>query len=350
MSKNQLLHQVVSRMGDARVLVVGDVMLDVYERCAVKRISPEAPVPVAVVIEDSSFLGGAGNVANNVRALGSTVSVVGLVGDDREGETVRKTFEEKGIDHRGLVVDTLRPTTLKKRVVSETQQLMRIGRRGQERRQEDIRGMFSQQLIRIDREVTEDIGNKTEEDVCGALEMLIPEHDVVVVSDYCKGLLTENVIRFIKDEAKRWQKKVFVDSKSRHLSRYSGVHLIKPNKVETETFAGEVFTADYANLEAVGKRVSESLASSLVVTLGGDGMAMFEIDKFAHKRTLAQDVFDVSGAGDTVLSVIATAVAVGADLESAVDLSNHAAGYVVSQLGTIVCDQETLRGMIDAPV
>lgn len=325
MSTKEELYRTIEAMSRARVLVIGDVMLDVYERCAVRRISPEAPVPVATVLEDSSFLGGAGNVANNVRALGASVSVVGVVGNDRDGETVRKLLEEQGIDNTGLAVENGRVTTVKRRVVSGTQQ-----------------------LIRIDREVTEDIENGTEMTIRDALTRLIPKHDVVVISDYCKGLLSEYIVSFIKSEAKRLEKKVFVDSKSRHLSRYSGVHLIKPNKSETETFAGEAFDADYANLEAIGKRVSALLSSHLVVTLGGDGMALFETGKFVHKRTLAQNVFDVSGAGDTVLSVIATAVAVGADLESAVDLSNHAAGYVVSKLGTAACNQRILRDTLEA--
>ncbi len=325
MDAREHLYRTIDAMPDARVLVVGDVMLDVYERCAVRRISPEAPVPVATVLEDSSFLGGAGNVASNVRALGASVSIAGVIGSDREGETVRKLLQEQGINDTGLVVEEGRVTTVKRRIVSGTQQ-----------------------LIRIDREMTEDIDAGTELAICDAIARLIPEHDVVVVSDYCKGLLTESVISFVKEIATQSGKKIFVDSKSRHLSRYSGVHLIKPNKAEAEAFAGEAFAHDYANLETVGRRLSAMLSSNLVVTLGGDGMALFEVERFAHKRTLAQDVFDVSGAGDTVLSVVATAVAVGADLESAVDLSNHAAGYVVSKLGTVACNQEVLRAALQA--
>ncbi len=155
-------------------------------------------------------------------------------------------------------------------------------------------------------------------------------------------MLTASLVHSIKEEAALQNKKVFVDSKSQNLPRYSGVYLIKPNKGEAEALAGEVFMEDYANLENVGRRMSEMLGLNLIITLGKDGMALFSGSTFLHRKTESLQVFDVSGAGDTVLAVIATAVASGADLESAMDLSNNAAGYVVSRLGTSVCSSEVL--------
>lgn len=314
----------VRLLSTARVLVVGDVMLDVYEHCEVRRISPEAPVPIASVTEDVLYLGGAGNVARNVRALGATVSLVSVVGRDEDGVVVQKLLEENGIFSQGLVIDSERVTTTKKRIVSG-----------------------SQQLIRIDREETSDVRDATKEQLYDILRAQIRIHDVVVISDYCKGLLTDEVIALITSEAQRHNKKIFVDSKSRHLIKYRGVYLIKPNKIETEIYVQETFAEDYRNLEIIGKKMSKSLSSHVVITLGADGMAIFTPESFIHKKTRAQEVYDVSGAGDTVLSVIATAVAVGASLETAVDLSNHAAGYVVSRLGTMVCDASTLLQMVE---
>ncbi len=323
MIDTEQLHRIVNKMAETRVLVVGDIMLDMYEHCVVKRISPEAPVPIATVINDSFFLGGAGNVANNARALGAQVSFIGVIGNDQEGSVIQRLLDEQGINRDGLIVDAERITTVKKRVVSGTQQ-----------------------LIRIDRETNTDITEATDQKLRVLFLQLIGDHDVVVVSDYCKGLLTQSIIDFIKSESKKCNKKVFVDSKDKSLTKYADVYLIKPNKEEAEHFASERFTHTYSNLEPIGKKLSQMFGSNIVITLGADGIAFFEGDGFEHKNTRAQQVFDVSGAGDTVLSVIALAVAAGADLGSAVDLSNHAAGHVVSKLGTVVCDQETLRTCI----
>ncbi len=318
------LHNVIETMTRAKVLVVGDVMLDMYEHCVVKRISPEAPVPIATVVSDSSFLGGAGNVANNARALGAMVSVVGVIGDDQEGAHIRNLFAANGITHRGLVIESGRMSTLKKRIVSGTQQLMRI-----------------------DRENTNTITSATYNALCAVLDHEIAWCDVIVVSDYCKGCVTEDIIHFIKEKAGKYNKKIFVDSKDAYLRKYTDVYLIKPNKEEAENIAGERFEFGYANLEGIGKRLSQTFGSNVVITLGADGIALFEEGRFLHRKTRAQQVFDVSGAGDTVLSVMAVAVAAGTDLECAVELSNHAAGYVVSRLGTIVCDQKTLHECVN---
>lgn len=321
---SQQLHQIIDSMEGVRALVVGDVMLDVYDHCVVKRISPEAPVPIATVIETFSFLGGAANVANNARALGATVSLVSVVGDDSGARMICGQLETNGIDCTGLITDPERVTTVKKRIVAGTQHLMRI-----------------------DTEVTQDINTKTSSMIFETIREQISMHDVIIISDYCKGLLTEQVIDCIKEEAHKENKKIFVDSKDKSLRKYSDVYLIKPNKEEAEHLAGERFAPVYSNLEAIGRGLSEIFKSHVVITLGADGIALFADDTFIHRTTKNQQVFDVSGAGDTVLATIATAIGAGATLEEAVDLSNHTAGHVVSLLGTTVCTHERLRQIID---
>jgi rfaE bifunctional protein kinase chain/domain len=324
MDDTQQLHRIIDKISDIKVLVIGDVMLDMYEHCVVKRISPEAPVPIATVINDSCFLGGAGNVANNARALGAEVSLVSVVGSDTEGTIVRELLQECGIDHQGLITEAGRVTTQKKRVISGTQQ-----------------------LLRIDRETTEDVSDVTKETIVELLADKIRACDVIIISDYCKGLLTDDMVASIKNLSVQYDKKVFVDSKNKQFLKYSNFYLVKPNKEEAEHFTGEKFLNTYENLEAMGKKLREVFQSNIVITLGGDGIVLFEEGQFVHKKTYAREVFDVSGAGDTVLATVAAVVATGASLADAVHLSNHAAGHVVSRLGTTVCDHSTLRKILE---
>lgn len=313
-------------MREVKILVIGDVMLDVYEWCEVKRISPEAPVPVASIIGESFFLGGAGNVAYNACALGAQVSLVGVVGNDSEGVRMKQLLNEKKIENSGVIIETGRQTTQKKRIVSG-----------------------SQQLLRIDKEETGDIQDATSQVIMDLLVSKIDESDVIVISDYCKGFLTNKIVDFVMAEAEKTNKKIFVDSKSSRLSKYSGVFAIKPNRSEAENFAGEKFTNDYTNLESVGNKLSQTLNTNIVITLGGDGIAIFENGDFRHHLSKVQQVFDVSGAGDTVLAVLAAAVGSGISLNDSVKIANKAAGYVVGCLGTAVCDFEILGSLINTP-
>ncbi len=318
------LHQIVDLMPQAKVLVIGDVMLDIYEHCVVKRISPEAPVPIATVTRESYFLGGAGNVANNLRALGASVSLIGVVGNDESGHILRTLFIDSNIDHEGVIVDPKRVTTQKKRVVSGTQQLMRI-----------------------DREVTENIDPSFQDSIRAIIEKKVKDCDVVIISDYCKGFIDAELLTVLRSASETHNKKVLVDSKDRAFFKYAGFYLVKPNKEEAEHFTGERFHPTYKNLESIGKKLQEIFQSHIVITLGGDGIALFENETFLHKPTRTREVFDVSGAGDTVLATITMAIAAGATLEQAMHLSNCAAGYVVGCLGTTVCTPEILKERLD---
>ncbi len=322
--KKQKLQNIIGALSKTNILVIGDIMLDEYIWSQVKRISPEAPVPIASMTGMSHFLGGSANVAHNARALDAQVSLVGVVGDDLEGEKIYELLKESTINHEGVFIEPNRHTTLKRRVIAGTQQ-----------------------LLRIDREAIHDVDPSVHEKIKKVLEQKIKESDVIILSDYYKGLFSDTLIHFIKSEAKRLDKKIFVDSKNRHFLHYKDVFLIKPNKEEAESFAGERFSETYENLESIGKKLIEMFNAHIVITLGKDGTALFTDTEFLHKATHALQVFDVSGAGDTVLAVIATAVAGGASLDEAVDLSNVAAGHVISRLGTTVCTRQVLEEGLD---
>lgn len=324
MQKQQDKKIKVESLKGVKILIIGDIMLDVYEWCDVKRISPEAPVPIASVTEESFFLGGASNVAHNAYVLGASVSLVGVIGDDREGSIIKQLLNEKKIENDGVIFEIKRKTTQKRRIVSGTQQ-----------------------LLRIDKETTEDIQSATILRIMNFLANKIAEIDIIVMSDYCKGLLTDELVDFIINEARKSDKKILVDSKSSHLQKYFGAFAIKPNKNEAENFAGEKFSDDYQNLESIGFKISHMLNSNIVITLGGDGIATFEGDNFKHCTTNIQQVFDVSGAGDTVLAVLAVAVGSGISLSDSAVLANKAAGYVVGRLGTAVCESEILKRLVN---
>ncbi len=325
--QSQHLLSCVEGFSKARVLVIGDVMLDTYEWCSVQRISPEAPVPIATVSSESLFLGGAANVAHNIAALSGKASLMSVVGDDMESEYLRNLLIQNGIEASLVVMETERVTTVKKRVFGGTQQ-----------------------LLRIDRESTAPINASTYTAFLSHLTSQIDQYNVIVISDYCKGVLTDQLIEAVTALTRERGIKVLVDSKNRHLLKYKGVHLIKPNKEEAELLAGEKFALDYSNLESVGSTLTKLLETNIVITLGADGVAIFEGMRLIHKKTIAREVFDVSGAGDTVLAALATSLGSGTSLEDAVDIANHAAGYVVSKLGTAVCDLETLRESIKKEV
>ncbi|MFZ2253468.1 MAG: bifunctional ADP-heptose synthase [Minisyncoccia bacterium] len=327
MSEKQRFEEIINSFPRVHVLVIGDVMLDIYEWCDVKRVSPEAPILIANTKEETFFLGGAANVAHNARALDAKVTMIGVVGDDQMGEVLKNLLAEKGIEKNTIFTEAKRPTTSKRRIISG-----------------------SQQLLRVDREVTHDISSETSLKMQATIALEVEKCDVIILSDYCKGALTDEIINFVKTEALKYNKKIFVDSKNKNFLKYKGVYLVKPNKEEAEQFAGEKFEKGYTNLKSMGQKLSGIFQSNIVITLAGDGTALFEGDHFSHKLTKAQQVFDVSGAGDTVMTVVALAVGAGAKLEEAVDISNIAAGYVVSRVGTTVCSRDILNERLLADI
>jgi D-glycero-beta-D-manno-heptose-7-phosphate kinase len=297
----------------ARVLVVGDVMLDRYWFGDVERISPEAPVPVVRVARTDDRLGGAANVARNVAALGAAASLIGVIGADEPGDCVRRLLEASGVEPH-LFVDAAVKTTIKLRVIGRTQQLLRI-----------------------------DFENKPTDDALqaklDAFERVVSDHDVVVFSDYGKGGLT-HIPRMIAT-ARASGRRVLVDPKGSEYGRYRGAHIITPNRAELREVVGR--WADEAELTTKAQALRRDLGlEALLVTRSEEGMSLYGEGGTLNVPTVAREVFDVSGAGDTVIGTMAAALAAGASLEEAVRLSNQAAGIVVGKLGTAVVTADEL--------
>ena len=304
------------------VLVVGDVMLDVYVRGGASRISPEAPVPVVQVLDDWRALGGAANVAANLVALGSRVSLVGLVGRDQGGETMRSTAQELGVDPSGLVEDPDRPSTVKTRVL--------VGH---------------QQVARYDREVDADVGGGQIEALVARIDALAGDADAIVLEDYDKGVLVPAVIEAALDAARRRGIPVVVDPKARHFFDYRGTTVFKPNHPELAAALRAPVLAD--DREWMDRTRLHLHCENLLVTLGAGGMAlMTEGGEHVRIPAVARSVYDVSGAGDTVSAVIAATLAAGGSLRQGALLATHAAGVEVGKAGVVTVAPDEIMDSI----
>ena len=303
--------EIVARFRAKRILVVGDVMLDEYIWGKVQRISPEAPVPVVEVERKSYLAGGAANVARNLVSLGATVYLVGLAGDDPEGEELAKIFEASGIDASRLVVDPSRPTTVKTRVVAH-----------------------SQQVLRIDRESSETPAETTLRRALGQALELVGEVDAVILSDYSKGLLDASLCRGVIGSARRRGLPVVVDPKGRDFSKYAGATAVTPNKLEAALAVGRDLLDENGLVEAALELRRAVDARAVLVTRGEEGMTLLEDGRDAlHLPTFGRKVFDVTGAGDTVVSAFTLGLAAGTGMAEAAYIANHAAGIVVGRVG-----------------
>ncbi|NLC35314.1 MAG: D-glycero-beta-D-manno-heptose-7-phosphate kinase [Alcaligenaceae bacterium] len=297
----------VERANAAKILVIGDVMLDRYWFGEVDRISPEAPVPVVRVARREDRLGGAANVARNISALGAQATLMGLVGADEAGEQVASLAREEGIDAR-LVVDASMPTTLKMRV---------MGRQ--------------QQLLRVDFEERPNDGGLAT--LMADMRGIVAHHDIVVLSDYAKGCLdrVQDLIAVCREAGVP----VLVDPKGHEYARYTGATMITPNRLEMSQAVGA--WKDEADLESRAQALRARLElEALLITRSEQGMTLFSAEGRHHIDAQAHEVFDVSGAGDTVLATLSVARAAGLDWQSAVYWANRAGGIVVGKLGTSV--------------
>jgi len=315
----------VDRFSAARVLVVGDIVLDHYIWGKVSRISPEAPVPVVNVTRESLLLGGATNVVNNIHSLGGLVSVCGVIGQDAAGKQLLHLLQEQGIRTEGLIVDSARPTTIKTRVIAH-----------------------SQQVVRFDRETKERIGRDTHHRIFDYVGKQLSEGlDAIVLSDYCKGVVTSGLVRDIVRLAKKHRVIVTVDPKVSHFGMYSGVTILTPNITEASIGANMEIDNEQSLLKA-GKLLLKRLkCDAVLITRGEQGMSLFDhIGKVTHIPTVAREVFDVTGAGDTVISTLTLAMASGASMVDAARISNYAAGIVVGVVGTSIVKPEELKQRI----
>ena len=315
---------ILDSFANTKVLVIGDVMLDRYWWGSVSRISPEAPVPVVKLDNMTLAAGGAANVAANVCGLGATPMLVGIIGDDAEGELIPDVLSKVGVSHEHLITITGRPTTVKTRIIAH-----------------------SQQMARIDQETDTNLSTKDEESVWAKIKPLIKDSQAVVISDYAKGFLSDSLLRRVIDIAKSLSVPVLVDPKGKDYSKYRAASLLTPNRREAADACGlEENTQQMVDI-AGNKLLTDLNLNSVLITQGEDGMTLFrDSGEPFHLNTLAREVYDVTGAGDTVIASLAVAIGSGADLETASKIANTAAGLVVEQVGTTAISVTELRKAI----
>jgi len=307
---------IIDRFIEKTILVLGDVMLDKYVWGRVTRISPEAPVPVVEVQNETYVPGGAANAANNIVSLGGKAVLIGMVGDDIHKDVLIKELEQRGIASQ-LVLDD-RPTTTKVRVMGQ-----------------------KQQLVRIDYEHKHLIDDNTGKRILDVIKDT--PCDAIVISDYAKGIITQQLYNDILHLAESLKIPVFVDAKPRRTINYAGATVIKTNNKEACELAGvEEHNGD--QIEEIGKRLVEQLQSNIIITRGEKGVSVFSKDgNITHIPTKAKQVFDVTGAGDTFLAAFTLAFVSGASLEDSATIANHAAGIKVGKIGTASVSADELR-------
>lgn len=320
-AERRRLRRLIAGFQGKPILVVGDLMLDQYIRGSVERISPEAPVPVVRVTQESFVPGGAGNVANNLSALGARVNLIGVLGNDEAGRQLSEHLRLKGIAVDGLIVDRARVTSQKCRVVAERQQ-----------------------AVRYDRETPGPLSRETEDRILGRLSGGVASASAVILSDYGKGMICPRVLSAAISLARKRAVPVVVDPKVEHFRRYQRVSCITPNLQEAWAGMNRVPRPGLDALEELGRDILKALrCESLLITRGPEGMSLFNSRGHAvHIPTRAREVFDVTGAGDTVAAALTLALASGASIRQAALLSNHAAGIVVGKLGTAVTTADEL--------
>jgi rfaE bifunctional protein kinase chain/domain len=310
------IEELVKKFTRLHIGIVGDVMLDRFLSGSVYRISPEAPVPVVSIEREQNILGGAGNVAANITALGAHASLISIIGTDAAGRVFLTNARRAHIDCKGIIRHRQRTTTHKTRIVGG-----------------------GQHIVRIDRESTDPIDSATEQHILRSIERTMPAWDAVMVSDYAKGLFTSTLSQGIVQLARRFKKIVVVDAKPKNIADLKGSSLFTPNTHEALAMAG------VADIQKAGAILKRRLHADILITQGIDGMTLFSNSKKPlHISAHSHAVFDVVGAGDTVAAVCALAMGAGANQEQAARMANLAAGIVVSKAGTAtVTSNELLR-------
>lgn len=337
---NKKLKSIISKFSKVKILIIGDLILDEYIYGNVERISPEAPVPVVWASERKFLPGGASNVATNIVSLGANVSIVGIVGKDDQGEVLLSELKKRHIDTNGVFSVFNRYTSLKTRVVGG-----------------------HQQVVRVDWENTDKIKQKSEDKVENFIKDNIKKYDAVIIEDYGKGLITPSVVTLAVSMARANKKIITVDPKEEHFDYYKGATAITPNRKETENAIRNIKIKNvYNNLRVVSdKLISDQEVDNagiglldclnieaMLITLGDKGMRLFEKGKKPyHIDTVAQEVFDVSGAGDTVIATFTLALACGATMQEASSIANFAAGIVVGRRGVATTSQKELKDKIE---
>lgn len=315
------LGSILDNFSKVKVLVVGDVMLDRYWWGNVSRISPEAPVPVVSLETTSLALGGAANVAANIAGLGATPFLIGVTGDDEDARFLPEILQKTNIKNFKLFPINKRKTTVKTRIIAH-----------------------DQQVVRIDSESTEPVSRSETEIILAQIQKFLEKADIVLVSDYNKGFLTEKFLSQLITLANKKSKKILIDPKGKDYSKYKKATLLTPNQREAADACG--LEADNQSLtDKAAKILLKDLAlKALVITQGEKGMTILEKEnKLFHLKATARKVYDVTGAGDTVIAVLAVALASGLSLQQSAEIANLAAGLVVEKVGTTVITKELLH-------
>ena len=317
------LDRLIDDFADVCLLVVGDLVLDEYVWGEVDRVSPEAPVPVVHVREETVMLGGAANAARNVVAMGGRVEVCSVVGDDRAGAHLTSLLGDLGVAPDGLVAVKDRPTTRKTRIVAQ-----------------------SQQIVRFDRETFDPPPASALRELMAAIDRALERVDGVILEDYGKGVLSRKIVTTTLARAKALGVPVTVDPKS-ELSLYKGADLLKPNLREAEALTGIPARGD-DDLERIARKLQRLIGGGdIVVTRGSDGMYLFQGKaQTIHVPTLAREVYDVQGAGDTAIAALALTLRAGGSLHEAAVIANAASGIVVSKVGTATASADELKAIL----
>ncbi len=319
------IDRLLGRFKEISALVAGDIILDEYVWGEVDRISPEAPVPIVTVKKETQLLGGAANVVSNIRSLGGQVFLSGLVGGDERGRKILNLLEERGVPTGGVFIDPRRITTVKTRIVAH-----------------------SQQVVRFDRENQTSLSQGYADSLISYVRDTIPHADTVVIADYGKGVVTEELVQTVTQIAKQEKKPVLLDPKIGRFHLYRDVTVVAPNSQEASLAAG-IEIVDESSLKEVGEKLLDRFNCEVVlITRGENGMALFERGKGPiYVPTTAREVFDVTGAGDTVIGVMALVLGAGASYGEAAEIANYAAGIVVGKVGTETVSPEELKEAIN---
>jgi D-beta-D-heptose 7-phosphate kinase/D-beta-D-heptose 1-phosphate adenosyltransferase len=330
------LNDILSEFSRCRILVIGDLMLDEFLWGKVTRISPEAPVPVVDIQRRAAYPGGAANVARNLSSLGARASIAGVIGEDEAGQRLVRLLEGTGIATGSIRATDKRPTTHKTRICAITRQL-----------HDHLEIEDQQQIVRVDDETRQPLDAANKQWLFDRLRTEIAAHDAIILEDYAKGLIDQELVSLVLGEAKTRGKIVAIDPNPQNPFDWSGGTVLKPNRREAFLAAGLPYATDEEAVRQAGAVLQKRHAvKNVLITLGEAGMLLLEEGaKPYHTPTRAQEVFDVSGAGDTAIAAFTLALAAGASGIEAAEIANHAAGVVVGKLGTATLDIEELRAM-----
>jgi D-glycero-beta-D-manno-heptose-7-phosphate kinase len=322
--KKNNLKKIISKFSNKKILVVGDLILDRHISGSVNRISPEAPVPVVWAKKETFKAGGAANVGLNLIDLGANVALCGVVGQDTFGKQLYSLLNKKKLNTKYIFKDKTRRTTLKTRIIAH-----------------------HQQVVRLDWESTDNFPKKTITNIINKIKNNLAKFDAVIIEDYGKGMINPLLVKELVSLCAQKNKIITVDPKEDHFQYYQGVTALTPNLAEAQAATNKK-AKNKNEIKSIGKKLLKGLSlKSLLLTLGEDGMMLFEKEKIQHIPTAALEVYDVTGAGDTVISLFTLALTCGATSLEAAQLANLAAGSVVGKLGATTTTKKELRNIIN---